>query len=279
MKRKDGVALKNVDPMYTLVPYIMKERNDAMNMTTVYIPEEPMQEYINRKRKEGVAISHMALILGAFVRVVAEYPEINRFIINSRIYARKELSASMVVLRAGNADSTMTKLTFEPDDTIFEVNDRINTFITRERQETQENDVDKLMHLLVKWPIVTRIAVNALMWMDKHGLMPMSLINSLPFHASVCITNLASIRTQWIYHHIYNFGSISNFLAMGLSEKRVEEQKDGSFKTVKYMPIGVVMDERVASGQVYGSAFRKMRHYLAHPELLEEKPAVVKRDF
>ena len=66
---------------------------------------------------------------------------------------------------------------------------------------------------------------------------------------------------------------------MGLSEKRVEEQKDGSFKTVKYMPIGVVMDERVASGQVYGSAFRKMRHYLAHPELLEEKPAVVKRDF
>lgn len=279
MKRKDGVALKNVDPMYTLVPYIMKERNDAMNMTTVYIPEEPMQEYINRKRKEGVAISHMALILGAFVRVVAEYPEINRFIINSRIYARKELSASMVVLRAGNADSTMTKLTFEPEDTIFEVNDRINTFVTRERQETQENDVDKLMHLLVKWPFVTRIAVNALLWMDKHGLMPMSLINSLPFHASVCITNLASIRTQWIYHHIYNFGSISNFLAMGLSEKRVEEQKDGSFKTVKYMPIGVVMDERVASGQVYGSAFRKMRHYLAHPELLEKKPAVVKRDF
>ena len=99
MKRKDGVALKNVDPMYTLVPYIMKERNDAMNMTTVYIPEEPMQEYINRKRKEGVAISHMALILGAFVRVVAEYPEINRFIINSRIYARKDAAEINNILK------------------------------------------------------------------------------------------------------------------------------------------------------------------------------------
>ena len=43
----------------------MDKRYDAMNSITLNIPVEPMKEYINKKRKEGVAISHMALILAA----------------------------------------------------------------------------------------------------------------------------------------------------------------------------------------------------------------------
>jgi len=279
MKRRDGIRVTNVNPMYTIVPYIMKDRNDAMNYTTVMLAEEPMQAYINRKRKEGVAISHMALILAAYVRVMSEYPELNRFIVNSRIYARKEISVAMVVMRQGEADSTMAKLTFEPTDTIFDVNDKINEFVNRERQATQVNTVDVLMRTLTKSHIVCRVAVTTLMWMDKHGLLPMSMIRDLPFHASLCITNLASIRTGSIYHHIYNFGTVSNFMAMGISEKKVEEQKDGSFKTVKYTPVGITMDERTASGHTYGAAFRKMRSYLLHPEVLETPPETVNTDY
>ena len=40
----------------------------------------------------------------------------------------------------------------------------------------------------------------------------------------------------------------------------------------KCMPIGVTMDERIASGAYFAMAFRKMRTYLRNPELLEVAP-------
>ena len=33
--RADGKRVRKADPMYTVVPYIMDKRNDAMNMITV----------------------------------------------------------------------------------------------------------------------------------------------------------------------------------------------------------------------------------------------------
>ena len=45
--RKDGRRVRGADAMYTLVPYIMKHRYDAMNMIEVDIPIAPMQAYLN----------------------------------------------------------------------------------------------------------------------------------------------------------------------------------------------------------------------------------------
>ena len=113
--RKDGYKLKGTDPMYTVAAHIMKKRSDAMNMTTINIPLAPMREYLNKKRKQGERISHLALILAAYLRVVAEFPELNRFIVNKKYYARNELAVGMVVLKAGESShGTMSKIYFEP---------------------------------------------------------------------------------------------------------------------------------------------------------------------
>ena len=47
--RADGKRLKHVDPMYTIAPHIMDKRYDAMNMITIDIPYEPVQNYLNAK--------------------------------------------------------------------------------------------------------------------------------------------------------------------------------------------------------------------------------------
>ena len=74
--------------MYRVAAHIMDKRIDSMNMTTIDIAYEPMQAYINKKRKEGINISHMALIIAAYLRTMAEYPELNRFIVNKKVYTR-----------------------------------------------------------------------------------------------------------------------------------------------------------------------------------------------
>ena len=48
--RPDGIRVKGHDPMYSLMPYFLTRRYDAMNMITLDIPVAPLHRYINEKR-------------------------------------------------------------------------------------------------------------------------------------------------------------------------------------------------------------------------------------
>jgi pyruvate/2-oxoglutarate dehydrogenase complex dihydrolipoamide acyltransferase (E2) component len=272
--RADGKKIKNMTGEYAIVPHIMSERCDSLNMTQINIPLEPLQKYINQKRKEGIAVSHLALIIAAYVRVVGEFPYLNRFIVNSNIFARKELAVSMVVLKNDSEEGTMSKIKCDPADTIFDINNKINDYVSTNRKADEVNKTDKLAGVLLKIPGLLRIGVKAFKLLDKLGLLPRSIIEASPFHATMGITNLASIRTNHIYHHIYNFGTTSVFMSIGNSIE-VPVKKGGEIVFEKCMPFGCVMDERICSGLYYSKAFKRFRHLLAHPELLEEKPESV----
>ncbi len=269
--RPDGKKITNMTGEYAVVPHIMVERCDSLNFTEIDIPLEPMQKYLNAKRKEGISMSHMALIMAAYVRLVGEFPYLNRFIVNRRIYARKELAISMVVLKNDSDEGTMSKIKCDPSDTIFDINDKINEYVANNRKAGDNNKTDKLVSILLKIPGLLYFGVKFFKWLDKHGLLPYSVIEASPFHASMGITNLASIRTNHIFHHIYNFGTTSVFMAMGNS-REVPTRKGGEIVFEKCMPFGCVMDERICSGLYYSKAFKRFRHFLAHPELLEIKP-------
>lgn len=279
MRRADGKRLRNTDPMYTVAPFIMDKRYDAMNMITIDIPVEPMQKYINEKRKEGHNFSHMALILAAYIRTAAEYPQLNRFIMNKRIYARTEFPVGMVVLKAGQTDNgTMAKMYFDFEDTLFDVDRKINEFVDDNRQVPDANPTEKLIKVLLNIPGLLPVGIALFKFMDRHGLLPKAIIKASPFHASLVISNLASIRTNHIYHHCYEFGTTSVFFAMGNS-REVPKRKGGEIYFEKCMPIGVVMDERICSGSYFAIAFRRFKSYLADPSKLETPPTVVNKEF
>lgn len=277
--RPDGKRLRNCDPMYTVAAYIMDKRMDAMNAITIDIPLDPIQEYLNKKRKEGVNISHMAVIIAGMLRITAEFPELNRFIVNKKAYARNEFAVSMVVLKNGDAShGTMSKMYFDYNDTIFDVNNNINKFVEENRESPDNNGTEKLIKFLLSMPGVLPVGVGLFKWLDKHGLLPKAIIDMSPFHNTFVISNLASIRTNHIYHHIYEFGTTSMILTMGNS-REVPKRKGGEIVFEKCMPIGVVMDERIASGSYFAIAFRRLKQYLRNPELLELPPEKIVPDY
>ena len=270
--RADGKRVRKADPMYTVVPYIMNKRNDAMNMTTVDIPVEPIQDYINAKRKEGVRLSHMSVVTAAYLRIAYEFPLLNNFIVNKKIYTHNDFKVAMVVLKSlVTEEETMSKVQFELDDNIFEVNEKIDVYVETNRQVSAKNNTDKMISFLVSLPGVCNIAVGICKLLDRYGLLPKFITDLSPFHASLTITNLASIRTNHIYHHIYNFGTTSVFIAMG-QNREVPKKKNGEMVFEKCIPLGVVMDERICSGLYFAKAFKAFKNYLANPALLEEKP-------
>lgn len=267
--RADGKRVKDADPMYTVAPYIMDKRYDAMNMITVDIPVEPIHNYINKKRNEGKRISHLAVIIAAYLKVVKEFPMFNYFIVNKRIYERNEFPVAMVVLKAGDShESTMSKAYFEMDDNIFQVNEKINSYIENNRKTENSNSTDKMVKWLLSVPGLVSFAVKVFKFLDRHGMLPKAIIDLSPFHSGLTITNLASIRTNHIYHHIYEFGTTSVFISIG-NTREVPKRKNGEIVFEKCMPLGVVMDERICSGSYFAVAFRKFRSYLANPETLE----------
>ena len=275
--RKDGKRVRGADAMYTLIPYIMKHRYDAMNMIEVDIPIAAMQAYLNRKRNEGVTMSHLGVVLAGYLRTVAEFPLLNRFVVNKRIYARNEFPVAMVVLKPGETEGTMSKMRFEPGDDIFTVHRKMNEYIEKNRQAGDTNATDDLMRRLLSVPGLANVGVGLFKLLDRYGLLPKSLIDGSPFHASLVITNLASIRTNHIFHHLYEFGTSSVFIALGNMREVARRTRDGiSFE--RCLPMGVVTDERICSGSYFARAFRRFRQYLLDPSLLEGPPAVVNSD-
>ena len=106
---------------------------------------------------------------------------------------------------------------------------------------------------------------------DRHGLLPKALVKASPFHASMLISNLASIRTNHIYHHVYEFGTTSVSVTIGTMHEVPKRTSEG-VKFERCIPLGVVMDERIASGVYFANAFNYFRRLLQKPEQLETVP-------
>lgn len=277
MYRADGYRVRGNDAMYELVPYIMPYRYDASNSVTVDIDLSLMQDYIKKCRKKGINMSHMSIIIAGALRIASQNPFLNRFVMNRKIYARNHFCVSFVTLQPGKTSDTVNKLYFNLDDDIFTVNQKVQDAIERTQHPTSQNAMDKLMASLVRIPFLVGAAVGVLKFIDKYFTLPFSIINASPFHTSLFITNLASIRTNAIYHHLYEFGTTGIFISMGQPEKRVEKNGE-TVEERKIMPLGIVTDERIANGHYYGRCFRELNKYYRNPELLEIPPGQIVKD-
>ena len=122
--RKNHYRVKTMHPMEYVSPYIMVERNDASNFFSDTVDATPIDEYMRKKRKEGMTeLGLHHVLLAAYIRTVAERPGINRFIRGQKIYSRNRVVVNMMVKRdmSLNAQGTALKIVFKPEDTLQDV--------------------------------------------------------------------------------------------------------------------------------------------------------------
>lgn len=273
-KRPDGRAIQTLDPMEMILPYVMKTRNDSMNLYEDTFPCEPLDRYIKEKAAEGISLNYMNVIIAALVRLIALRPQLNRFCMNGRIYARPKIWISFVVhptLRKESSGTTI-KLCFEGTESIFEIAKIVNDAIEKETtKRTGENNTDKLLRTLmtkIPGPFI-KLVINTLMWMDKHNMLPKAIIELSPFHTSLFLTNLKSLGINHVFHHVYNFGTTGLFFAMG-KEKQVAAIVGDQPAAQKEMGFGLVCDERFCDGLYFALSLRKLRKIMKNPAVLEK---------
>lgn len=279
-RRSDGHLVKKLDPIVALTSYIMPTRCDAQIFTDYKADFEKLARYIAAKSDEGYRITFMEIIIAAYIRTVSQLPEINRFVANKRLYARSELAVSFALVRDsadGELSENTTKCYFDLNDTIYDVSDRIRDTVEACRKEDADNSTLKVAKLLMN-PFLANIVVWLARVLDRYGIMPRWLLNASPFHTSMFVTNMASIGLPAIQHHIYNFGTCSQFVSIGSVERGVALDAKGNVVRKRLLPLGVVCDERIFEGAMYAKMLSIMGRLLNNPEQLEQPPERVLYD-
>ena len=282
--RVDGRRVRTLDPMAQITAYFQWERNICSNLFEESFEISHVDRYIRQKRREGMTdfgITHV--LLAAYVRCIAKYPQLNRFVSGQKVYSRgDDIQYCMVVKKEMKLSSpdTSIKVHLTPYDTAKDVYDKLNAAVESVKS-TQELDssLDGLIMVLNLIPgVFLKFTVWLLKLLDYFGLLPRFLLELSPFHGSLFFTSMGSLGIRPIYHHLYDFGNLPVFGAFGMKRKANEVLEDGTVVQRKYIDVKFVLDERIVDGYGYATFFKYYRRLLAHPEVLDNPPEEVVRD-
>lgn len=272
--RSDGKRIKSLPPIQKIMPHIMKARHDSQNLFKYPCRCEPLDTFIKEQRENGISYNYMHLVIASLVRVIALRPETNRFVVNGRIFRREKIMVSFVVKKRlkDDAEETTVKLEFKGTENIEDIKKAMDEAIAKNNYVEAKNNTDKLAKVLTSTPnFLIKFLVGFVKFLDKHGCLPKKVIEASPFHTSVFVTNLKSIKIDYIYHHLYDFGTTSLFVSMGKEQLTPVVSMDGKQLEIgKVMHLGIVTDERFCDGFYFANTLRLWKRIMENPNVLLE---------
>ncbi len=280
--RKDGRLLRSLNAFSKFIPYIMPQRVDRL---VGYEESFEISEVDRRLRQlrvngyKGIGLLHF--LIACHIRVISMLPGVNRFIAGRRVYAHNDISIVMTVKHSLSVDATETtiKVHFQPTDTIFDVYRKMNEKIEEIKTAEEDNNTEEVAGFFAKFPrFLLRFALTIVRVMDYFGWLPESIVEASPFHGSMIITDLGSLRIGPVYHHIYNFGTLPVFIAFGSKYRKYEISKKRELVENKYIDTKMVIDEGIVDGHYYAQLLQAYRYMFQHPEILENPPTKVVED-
>ena len=281
--RIDGRRLRSLAPISQMIPYIMVNRNASANKFAESIEITHVERYIRQKRREGLtSFGLLHVFLAAYCRAVAKYPGLNRFISGQKVFSRGEdIQFCIVVKKDMTVDSpeTTIKVHFSPRDTAEDVYRKVSAEVEKVKNTPLDSSFDNLTHAFTLIPgLFLKFTMWLLKTMDYFGWLPKSFLELSPFHGSIFITSLGSLGIPPVYHHLYDFGNMPMFCALGCKRKAMEIQEDGSVVQKKYIDCKFTSDERITDGFYFAAFLKYYRRIMRHPEILDNPPEEVVRD-
>jgi len=282
--RPDGRRLRTLDPFSQVTSYFLSTRTGSANALKDRVEISGIEEYLQNKKKEGLKnISFMHVFIAAFVRCVAKYPALNRFVSGHRLYSRgNDILISMTIKSSLSliAEESVVRVHLSPSDTVEDVYRKVNTEVERIKSNpVGDSSFDRTARYFSLIPgFLFMIVVSLLRLLDYFGSIPKQLLEISPFHGTIYFTNLASLGIPPVTHHLYDFGNVSLFGAFGAKYTENEIDKDGHVIRHRYIDYTFNTDDRIVDGYYYAQALKFIHKLLAHPEKLDVPPEEVNRD-
>ncbi len=272
--RRDARLVK-APGLQTIMGYLWPKRTDCEVYISDKVDATELLKYLERKNAEHpeykTTIFHAAIT--AMARMVKERPLMNRFIQGYRIYERDEITISFVAKRrfADGADEALMVLVPEDGDNLDSISRRIVGDIRETRKsETSTGGVDALLDSLARLPrLLLMIIVRVVRWLDFWGINPKALTEGDPNYTTILTSNLGSIKTPSVYHHLNNYGTNSIMITVGTLHKEEILMPDGTKEIRDVVDYGATLDERIADGFYFARSLKLIKHIFDHPEMLD----------
>lgn len=271
--RKDGTLIRKIDAMHFVIGNIYPNRCDNEAFIQERIELAPIYEYLEKKNADNPEYKYnfFQVIVAAILKTVVLRPKLNRFIKNGSFFQRKEISAAFVVKKifSDEGEEGQAYIKVDEESTIDSVHSQIYKAVSATRSGVMDG-TDKTMDIINTIPrFIAKAVMRFLMWLDKHGWIPSSITMSDPFHATVVLSNVGSIKLKSGYHHLTNWGTTSMFVMIGEKKLRPYYDENGNVTMKDSLDIGLTVDERIADGYYFSKSIRLIKKILENPEILD----------
>jgi hypothetical protein len=255
-------------PVRRMIPYLMKTRNESavyheqildLTKTLPFIAEW------NRTREPKLTL--FLLVLAACGRALAARPGLDRFVSGGRIYQRRRTAISFAAKQRFADDGPLLtiKLPMPRGEALADTLARAHESVGGKRAG-RESASDREVKLLTRLPgFLLGWLVGAARWLDKWNLMPGAMLHDDPMYASLFLANLGSVGIDRVYHHLYEYGTVSLFGVLGATRKEVVVGADGAPVVRDTVSLRWSFDERINDGFYCAAALGLVRDLVEEP--------------
>lgn len=229
---------------------ITPTRASAVVYYAIEIHSHTLVDYLKENQ-----LRFFSYVLYACKETVLQHPFLNDFVLGGKRYAHTSLIVSTAMkknVRVEGAISQM-KIELKPTDSPLDIQQHMDNMIKEVRSSSKtgfNRFIDKLNILpMFLFKFVLFIGST----LDNLGLLPDSIIKSDPLHSSAVIANLGSVKGDAVFHHLYEWGTGSLFIAVG------------RFSDEGNVTINFTVDERISEGLQLFSAMETFKHLLENP--------------
>jgi hypothetical protein len=268
-KRSDGDLVRGLSDTRRVMPYLMRGRNESAvySESDLSLPRADafIREWNQANPLRRIDVFHLAA--WALRDALERNPTLNRFVAGGRIYQRRGIWFSYAVKTklVTGAPMVVVKRRFDTDVSFAAMVEQMYD----EQAEFLSDDagrVDKELGLLMKFPgFARRIIMAAVRGADRLGMLPRGYIENDPMYASAFFANLASIGMPAVYHHLYEYGTVGIFCALGRPITEADGPTSGPDRR-RTMIVRWTFDERTEDGLSAWFAFRRFKQVLEDPE-------------
>jgi hypothetical protein len=272
-QRPDGIHLVDIPALRRVTPYLLRTRTAS----AVYFPQRievddllAWLEKTNAGRPADQRINLFDVMLTAISRTMRLRPEMNRFIAGRRTYQHKDISVSFIVKAAmsDEAPETEVRIVFTGHETIEQVRGLVHSAVEGKRGAVRGKD-DQLVDFFASWPRpVLNLIARLVSVLDYHNALPAFLMDAIPLYTSVYVVNVGSIGIDPPFHHLYEYGSASLFVALGAVHKEAVVDEHGQVVARQCLSAVYTLDERASDGFYFARTAEVFRRLVANPELL-----------
>lgn len=249
-RRPDGALVKDDPPVRRIMPYLMRGRNESVVYHETRYDLTKTLPWLAAQNAAGQKITLFQLVLYAIARTLHERPGLNRFVSGGRVYQRHGVQLSFAAKRAFADDAPIAtvKVAFGADDPFADCVARVNAAVGGARRG-EGGRVDTELKLALALPgFLLRAVMAVLRWLDRVNLLPGAMTAPDPMFASCFVANLGSLGLSDTYHHLYEYGTVSLFAAVGRAEKMLFVGADGAPVVRDGLQVCWSFDERIHDG-------------------------------